>query len=372
MNRAMLLSLILLSCFVMPLQADKKQLFDLHGKIEHITNDDTATVLFHSDPERKEYLLRCGSRTVGTVTILQSWHQDSRTYPVKAYARLSFTDERRDPACGAGSLVVLPHAQRSDRKFDRPAYRERPEYQRVVTTPRDNREMVLVTGGKFYVGSNSAGPAEYPEHELEKDPFYIDRYEVSNGDYMRFVQQSGAPMPASWNGRYPGQKAQYPVLVSWYEAREYARWAGKRLPSEEEWEKAARGGKRWRYPWGETFDAERCNCAAFWKTNTTDERQPGLLPIKSFEEGASLFGAWQMSGNAAEWTSSWYQSYDGQREALPGGGTYYRVVRGGGWYSGEKECALYTRQRGGIPNLQKDRRFGFRCAMDVAPMYRSN
>jgi len=153
---------------------------------------------------------------------------------------------------------------------------------------RDGRPMVLVPAGEFYFGPDRV--------KLTLPDFYIDRYPVTNAEYKKFVEATGAPEPTHWRrGTWPEGKADHPVVnVTWEQAAAYAEWAGKRLPTEEEWEKAARGtdGREW--PWGSTFDPSRCNTneSGIWDTTPVGKYSPA---------GDSPYGAADMAGNVWEW-----------------------------------------------------------------------
>jgi formylglycine-generating enzyme required for sulfatase activity len=221
------------------------------------------------------------------------------------------------------------------------------------------RDMIRVPGGPFILGDDTRHPDEGPMQEWTVGPFYIDRYEVTNADYHRFVKALDRPPPAHWNGHAPPPKlADHPVTyVSWYDARDYCAWRGKRLPTEFEWEKAARGTEGLKFPWGDIFDPGIAN--------TPQSKIGHTTPVGSFPKGASPYGALDMAGNVWEWTDSWYKPYPGNTRSNPNYGEMYRIVRGGSWF----DCEFYrcgisapTFNRGFfIPNTKNDT-FGFRCA----------
>jgi formylglycine-generating enzyme required for sulfatase activity len=233
-------------------------------------------------------------------------------------------------------------------------------------------------------GSGEGDRDESPEQTIFIDNYYIDKYEVSNEDFKKFIVASNSRPPASWEGEnYSAGEKDLPVLVTYNEAAAYAKWAGKRLPAEEEWEKAARGNGRadaqsktvnYSYPWGRVFKPEFANCAEFWADETTGAHikmrygtaSRGLLPVASFDpEGASPFGAVNMAGNASEWTSSWYMPYKGntskQGKEYRRYGKQYKVVRGGSWYDPRYRIRTTSRDIGGTPSLHTGNLAGFRC-----------
>ena len=220
---------------------------------------------------------------------------------------------------------------------------------------------VPVPAGEFLMGDE-----EREEHKVHVDAFQIDKYPVTNLQYKRFMDATGHDPPGRWEGGiYPDEKALHPVVnVSWYGAVAYAEWAGKRLPTEAEWEKAARGTDGRQYPWGDAFDKDKCNTEESGIGDTT--------PVGRYSpDGDSPYGCADMAGNVWEWTSSLYKDYpyranDGREDARSSGS---RVVRGGSFAAGGglARCAVRDFFYGFLRGLNSD--LGFRCA--AAPFSQS-
>ena len=207
------------------------------------------------------------------------------------------------------------------------------------------RGMVYVAGGQVTLGSLVAVD-ENPVHTAVVAPFFIDIAPVTCSDYARFVSATGHRAPKDWrDGRMVPSRADHPVVwLSWSDAAAYAEWAGKRLPTESEWELAARGTDGRQYPWGDDFDGSRCNCRATGIGRTT--------PVRRFPDGVSPAGCYDMAGNAWEWTASWHGP-DRQR----------RVLRGGAWGSGPMTVRAVYRGRD-YPGYWSNT-YGVRCAKSV-------
>jgi iron(II)-dependent oxidoreductase len=224
--------------------------------------------------------------------------------------------------------------------------------------------MMIIPGGSFPMGYDHRHPDEKPQHVETVSSFAIDLYEVTNDQYLKFISVTKRTVPEHWeNSQYPKDKANHPVVyVTWYDARDFCAWAGKRLPTEAEWEKAARSEDGRLYPWGNDFDPK--------KANTPQSRLGGTTPVGSFPAGRSPYGLYDVSGNAWEWTDSWARAYPGS--PIPRGHYFtgeYKVLRGGSWI----DCSFYrcgisalTFNRGYFRPETKNEGFGFRCAKDVA------
>ena len=247
--------------------------------------------------------------------------------------------------------------------------------------------LILVPAGEFIIGNNGRGagegagdPDEMPEHKTYLDAFLIDKYEVTNAQYRAFVdatnhrppklwqsaRTAGTARPGDGSGRgitYPPGKENHPVVyVDWYDANEYCRWAGKRLPTEEEWEKAARGTTGRIFPWGNAFDVKKANSPQYWLSLN---KEGDTLPVGSFENGKSPYGLYDMAGNVYEWTAAWYKPYPRNMEFNAHYGEKNKIVRGGSWYDClSYGCGLsapsYNRSRF-APEI-RNKGFGFRCA----------
>jgi formylglycine-generating enzyme required for sulfatase activity len=165
--------------------------------------------------------------------------------------------------------------------------------------------MAFVPPGEFLMGSTpddlrkQAEIDEFPQRTIWVDGFYMDMHEVTNAQYKVFVDSMRIKPPSRWkDGNYPIGRDGYPVVnISWEDAAAYARFVGKRLPSEAEWEKAARGDDGRRFPWGDEFDDDKANNGEL------------MLPIMRFPDGVSPYGLYDMAGNAAEWVDAWYAPY---------------------------------------------------------------
>ena len=231
------------------------------------------------------------------------------------------------------------------------------------TTPNDNPNnapsgMVYVPGGTFFMGRNrNEGGDEYeaPAHQVTVAPFFMDLYEVTNEQYLDFVKATKHRIPMTWTTeRYPIDEAHKPVTgVSWDDANDYAKWVGKRLPSEEEWEFAARGTDGRRYPWGNQWDPQLVNANA----NSRAKADVGTY------KGVSPFGVYDMVGNVWEWTASNLVPYPGGR--LPKNvSDDLRIIRGGSYTENADQAT--TTYRGFIAKGSRYDKTGFRCVADVS------
>ena len=218
--------------------------------------------------------------------------------------------------------------------------------------------MVYVPGGTFMMGSDKGvDEAERPAHQVTVKPFFIDTYEVTNEDYEKFVKAANYHSPATWkNGSFPSGAERKPVTgVMWYDANEYARWAGKRLPTEEEWEFAARGTDGRTYPWGNDWRQGSANA---------NGAEQSMVDVGA-HNGASPFGAYDMIGNAWEWTASNFRAYPGGRLPANQPSGELKAIRGGS-YESTKDYGTTT-YRVGWPSryVSASSQTGFRCVKDV-------
>ena len=284
-------------------------------------------------------------------------------------------------------------------------------------------EMVLIPAGPFVMGSDKTDDSgkqdeyglvkplyldEHPQRTMELPAYWIDKYEVSNQQYRVFVQARKVPEPFEWsqNGynlredrlratdlkslrwiateyfkldidtRRSGRaellrlmladqqaKDVLPVTgVTWFEANRYCHWAGKRLPSEAEWEKAARGSDGREFPWGNDWDAGLAN------TGDNEDWDEGMAPVGHYEKNRSPYGVYDMAGNAWEWVADWYKPYPGSDYFVAAAfGEKNRVIRGGGGGMGHYALSEFFRSamRGFAVPDSKNTDVGFRCARDA-------
>lgn len=242
-----------------------------------------------------------------------------------------------------------------------------PEAPAVPTAPVG---MVYIEGGEFQMGRESGEIDEKPIHTVTVGPFFLDITEVTKEQYQSFVDATGYAPPPVWGGqRYPEGEANLPVTdVTWVDANAFARWAGKRLPTEEEWEFAARGVEGLLYPWGNEALPDRGNVTIRPGENRRIE------PVGQYVDGASPFKVLDLIGNVWEWTASDYAAYPGGKVAeLDPGFRTLKVIRGG--YFGNDLKKISTTTRRGWPATRVDWpsgvtpeyvNTGFRCAQDVS------
>ena len=226
--------------------------------------------------------------------------------------------------------------------------------------------MVLVPAGEFILGYDGADPGCRPAQKVNLKAFYIDIYPVSNLMYRKFVREKKHKIPYiegkeyeeyNWNDKrsYPPGKANHPVvLVSWYDAYAYSRWAGKRLPTELEWEKAARGEQGFMYPWGNNWQTGKTNCA-IGGIGSTNQRD-------MFPGDKSPYGVMDMAGNVKEWTADYYFPYSVPYRKSKKKSKFISI-RGGSWNDKPNLVPCYLRSR----NMAhyKTIHLGFRCVMDA-------
>ncbi len=290
-----------------------------------------------------------------------------------------------------------------------------------LETPQRAQEMLLVAAGEFILGSDKQDTEglqeqygfpsplyldEHPQQKMNLPAFFIHKYEVSNQDFKRFILETQRSLPFEWGQNGYGltmqeaktmdlkllrtigadhfrldmdtnkmsreelmlemaqaNKARDPHPVSgipWQYANDYCTWLGFRLPTEMEWEKAARGPNGNQFPWGNNWDIAKAN------TGDDADWEEGIAPIGSYPHNKSYYGAFDMAGNVWEWTSSWYQAYKGSTFTSKEFGEKQKVIRGGGGGIGHYALAYFfrgsTRQLAD-PNMAVED-VGFRCAKD--------
>jgi formylglycine-generating enzyme required for sulfatase activity len=272
----------------------------------------------------------------------------------------------------------------------------------IHTRPTDGMVMVSVPAGEFRMGSDAdelryardlceeycgefalvtclrpeSFGNEQPAHTVALDAFWIDRTEVTNGQYRQCVQAGSCDPPVE-SGSFTrdsyyddGDYDDYPVIwVRWDQAADYCAWAGGRLPTEAEWEYAARGPGGLMFPWGETFDGTRLNycdvgCEGV-NDETTDDGYPDTAPVGSFPAGVSWCGALDMAGNVREWVADWFVDYFSGRQVNPTGPSEgdSRIPRGGSWYDTPDDVRSANRGENS-PDYTRHK-VGFRCAQSA-------
>lgn len=230
---------------------------------------------------------------------------------------------------------------------------------------RPDVEMVEIPAGPFTMGNNGGGPKEAPAHTVDRPTFYIDKFEVTNIDFDAFVKATDYQTDAekagakkTWRTFFVPGKENHPVVkVTFNDAQAFCAWMGKRLPTEEEWEKADRGPDQRDFPWGDVWDTTRANVKL--------SGLRGTAAVGSFSAGASPYGVEDMAGNVAEWTTSPFVAYPGSTYQDPQYSPEARIIRGGGWFDDDKQVRT-TARNAAFPDTANDD-LGFRCVSDEAP-----
>jgi len=214
------------------------------------------------------------------------------------------------------------------------------------------KDEIEISAGDFLMGNSRS--KHVPIHNVYLDAFQIDTREVTNAQYRRFIKQTGHQAPRYWQDPKYNTDDQPVVGVTWRDAQAYCAWRGKRLPTEAEWERAARGTQSRLYPWGDRFDVSR--------TNTRESKNRRPMAVGSYPSGASPDGLLDMSGNVWEWCNDWFgkEYYLHSPHRNPSGPAEgkKRVIRGGGWTAPETDMA---NRRGEKPSKTYPS-LGFRCA----------
>jgi formylglycine-generating enzyme required for sulfatase activity len=202
------------------------------------------------------------------------------------------------------------------------------------------------------------------EHRVTLDAFYMDKHEVTTGRYAKFLEETGHEHPDHWNEVDLAQHGTRPVIgVNWHDAEAYCQWAGKRLPTEAEWEKAARGTDGRKYPWGNE-EPSRSLANYNWDGKRAWEGYDTLSPVGSYEVGKSPYGVYDLAGNVQEWVADWYSedyygSSPGRNPTGPSEGQN-KVLRGGSWFDTPQH--VRSALRFGDTPMSRGADVGFRCA----------
>ncbi len=229
----------------------------------------------------------------------------------------------------------------------------------------ETTDMVLIQKGEFTMGSKNHSD-EMP-HQVVLDRYYIDKYEVSNAKYRDFMKATDQPAPAYWDDPRLNKPAQPVVGVNWYDANAYCKWAGKRLPTEAEWEHAAQGPDGSHFPWGHAIDSTKANYG---------QNVGKTTPVNSYPDGVSHLGVYNMAGNVFEWVSDWYDpNYFRVSPAFnpqgPSNGYNFanqgpvKVLKGGSWLAPQTSLHISHRFWNQPENNSYGVGLGFRCALSA-------
>ncbi len=246
--------------------------------------------------------------------------------------------------------------------------------------PKVPENMVFIRGGVFMMGDSTHKDTS-PSHKVYVNSFFLDKYEVSNEQFCKFLNAVGNEKEGNtyWfaeeknkqiekiNSKYTPKKEyeNYPVTcVSWFGARAYCKWAGKRLPTEAEWEYAASYAGRNKYPWGSEWCEKCCN----WKEDGKIDGYIKSAPVDAFKNGRNIYGCYNMMGNVFEWVYDWYGLYKAEYQEDPKGPKSGSLkVHRGGCYKYSKEWENSRARIGGQPQYSYPC-VGFRCAKNVFPI----
>jgi len=219
-------------------------------------------------------------------------------------------------------------------------------------------ESVLIPAGEFTMGTEQQAPPQVavPQHTIDLPAYFIDVYEVTHGEWIRFITEADIRPEGNWRQFYSIGKEDHPVSnVTWDDAKAYCEWAGKRLPTEAEWEKAARGPDAYRYSWGDLWDARKSNSSEMGMRNT--------MEVGEVATDRSPYGVYDMVGNAQEWTNEKLAPYpDSPARRDDAFRANYIAVRGGSYNVKGRTMGLFSRS-GYAPDSQYG--IGFRCVQDV-------
>jgi formylglycine-generating enzyme required for sulfatase activity len=312
-----------------------------------------APTLFMGSPDGLVFSPTGGLDSVQTETVEE---------PLQAPVELETPAQVSEPE--PAPIPAIP-----SQEAEQPPREPRPEPETPVRTPQPiEPELVLIPAGEFLMGSNPeqdqrAYEAEQPQHRVHLPDYHIARTPVTNAQYAAFVEASGYNAPNHWvDGKSPSGKEDYPVVyISWYDAMAYCKWLSEkngqayRLPSEAEWEKAARGTDGGIYPWGDAWEPGRCNSKESSPDDTT--------LVDAYPDGVSPYGILDMAGNVWEWTASLYRPYpydptDNREDPRAGG---KRVLRGGAFYSSARRVRCAYRDSGHADHWRGN--YGFRVVL---------
>ena len=228
---------------------------------------------------------------------------------------------------------------------------------REYTNPKDKSVLIWTPGGTFTMGSDKGDPDEKPPHRITIAGFWLGAFEVTNAQYARFLNATGGEEPMFWKSPGYSDPRQPVVGLTWAEAKQYAAWAGLRLPTEAEWEYAAAAGRQLRYP---TATGTISHDLANYRGTAGKDRWKGPAPVGSFPP--TPLGLFDMAGNAWEWTSSYYLPYPFSPKNERGS---MSVMRGGAWFFGERYQTTTYRRRF-AKHLEYDYA-GLRLALSTKP-----
>ncbi|GIL15054.1 MAG: hypothetical protein BroJett039_02270 [Chloroflexota bacterium] len=229
----------------------------------------------------------------------------------------------------------------------------------VATAPTLNSPMIEIAGATFRMGSDAGNADAKPPHEVTVKTFMLDQFEVTNADFKLFVDAQSYKTDAEKSNEsdtwltYAQGKDNHPVVkISWNDAKAFCEWAGKRLPTEAEWEFAARGTDGRAFPWGNEFNVKN--------VNGKETGLRGTAAVGSFPGGASPFGIQDLSGNVQEWTASAPEHYPGNSANSKLYGANLLIQRGGGWFATQERLTAFFRDSNVATAANDD--VGFRCA----------